>query len=178
MPHKAFSFARFAVMVAVLAAVLVFLNWLPMILDRQSMRRYSSIEEVKAKLNIRDVLVPSYFPEDFKWPPSRIFAQGKPFKAVVMEFRQGRANDVALVISQAASADFPAPDGKIRISGLMEKANYDMKGFEAVLEVGTCEANPGETCSRIFWDERGYRLNLAAKCPPLELVRIARSMAH
>jgi hypothetical protein len=59
-------------------------NYLPMALQKDTMRKYKSIKEVKSKLNIRDVYIPSYFPQ-ILWPPSTILAQDKPFVAIILE---------------------------------------------------------------------------------------------
>lgn len=169
------GFLVFAAVVALLVAGLKLFNWLPTAVQKDSMRRYGSIEEVKTALGIRDLYVPSYFPESLTWPPSEIMAQGRPFAAVVMEFNRLEEGDIGLIISQAASSSFDATR-KIKVSEVMETVAYDLKGRKAVLEVGTCEA--GGTCSRISWDEGPYTIRVAMKSPPFELIKMAQSMLH
>ncbi len=173
MRRKLVGFISFAATIAVLVGVLKILNWLPTTVEEGLVRRYESVEEVKARLNVKNVYVPSYFPQRFAWPPSEILAQSKPFFAIVMEFEDVESGDVALVISQSASQGFRW-DRKIRIVQVRERVNYQLKGRDALLEVGVCEKDL--TCSRISWEEGMYRLEIVMKSGPFELLKIANSM--
>ncbi len=173
MNKKFLSFFYFALTVVILIAALKIFNYLPMMIQKDTMRRYHSIEDVKSKLNIKEISVPSYFPQSLVWPPSEIFAQNKPFTAVVMEFRHARIGDIALIISQADSKDFKA-DEKIKIVQIKEKISYPLKGRTVTLEAGMCKNE--EPCSRIVWDEGRYRITVTAKASPPELLKISESM--
>lgn len=177
MRSKASGFLAFAAGLAVLVVALKALNWLPLAAQKDLLRRYGDIEEMRAELGIRRVLVPSYFPEELRWPPTVILAQGKPFPAVIMEFErsgEGKAGGgVALVIAQAASDDF-SPGGTLEITRIREKAAYPLGGRDAVLEVGS-DAQ-GEPCSRISWREKEFRVTVVARSTPFELIKVARSM--
>lgn len=175
MHKKLFGFFSFAIMVAVLIAVLKIFNWLPFAVQGDSMRKYGSIEEIRSKLKIRELYVPSYFPQNFSWPPSEIFAQSRPFAAVIMEFRHKEKGDVSLIITQAASSGF-TPAGKIKIIQIKESLPYKLKDRNALLEVGTCKNS--EPCSAISWQEGRYHMNITARYTPMEVVRMAESMAH
>ena len=59
------NFFVFVLTIALLVAVLKVLNWLPTAVEEGLMRKYSSIEDVRSKLKIREILVPSYFPQSF-----------------------------------------------------------------------------------------------------------------
>ncbi len=137
------------------------------------MSRYNSVEEVTAKLNLRDLRVPSYFPQSISWPPTEILAQAKPYHAVIMIFNAAGTRDVALVISQAGSDAF-TPPSLIPIAQTTRTVAYAIKGRAALLEVGVCRDKT--PCSRISWTEGGSRIVLAMKAPPFELVNIAESM--
>ncbi len=174
MHRKFFSFFYFAITVVILIAVLKILNWLPMAIQKDAIRRYSSVEEVRLRLNIKNIYVPSYFPQNFTWPPSEILAQNKPFTAVVMEFKHRERGDIALIISQVAAGANFVPDKKIKILQVKEKVTYPLKGRNAVLEVGLCKND--EPCSRISWDEGKYRVTVVMKSPPFDLIKVADSM--
>ncbi len=175
MQRKAFSFFSFVLMIAALVAILKIANWLPMAVQSDGMRRYSSIDEARMKLNIRDIYVPSYFPQNFTWPPSEILAQNRPFTAITMAFRKTGRQDIMLVISQAASAHF-SREGRIAMTQIRETIPYNLKGRNALLEMGICKG--GEPCSRISWTEGRYTIVLIAKYTTIELVKIAESMVH
>jgi hypothetical protein len=175
MAKKILSFVYFAITIAILIAALKIVNYLPMALQKDTMRKYNSIEEVKSKLNIRDIYIPSYFPQNLAWPPSTILAQDKPFIAIILEFNHTEKGDIALIISQSVSTNF-TPDEKIKILQVNEKVSYPFKGRDMTLEAGVCKEE--EPCSRIIWDEGKYRINVTAKSTPPDLMKIAESMIN
>lgn len=148
-------------------------NYIPAAIQKDTMRRYNSIEDVKSLLGIREIPIPYYFPQSLVWPPSEIFAQNKPFTAVVMEFNNASKAEVALVISYASFKDFKA-DEKIRMIRIKDTVDYPIKGRSVFLEAGVCKGE--EPCSRIAWDEGKYRITVTAKSSPPELLKIAESM--
>jgi hypothetical protein len=170
---KIISFFYFVITIVILIAALKIANYLPMALQKDTMRKYKSIEEVKSKLNINDLYVPSYFPQQLVWPPSTVLAQDKPFVAIILEFNHAEKGDIALIISQSASATF-APDEKIKILRINESVNYPFKGRNMTLEAGVCKEE--EPCSRIVWDEGRYRINITARSTSPALMQIAESM--
>lgn len=171
--RKFLNFFYFVLTVAILIAALKIFNYLPMMIQKDTMRRYNSIEEVKSKLNIKGIPIPSYFPQSLVWPPSEIFAQNRPFTAVVMEFNNSSKAEVALVISQAPSKNFRA-DEKIKIVRIKDRVNYPLKGRNVLLEAGVCKNE--EPCSRISWDEDKHTITVTAKTSLPELLKIAESM--
>ena len=176
MRNKAFGALAFAAGLAILVIALKALNWIPLIAQKDLMRRYGDFEEMQTELGIRQVFVPSYFPEDFRWPPTGILAQRKPYPAVIMEFErsgEGKARGVGMVIYQAARDDF-SPGGPLVLSRIREQATYPLRGRSAVLEVGVDVK--GEPCSRISWREKDVRITVLALLTPFELMKVAESM--
>ena len=174
--RTAFGFLAFAAGLAILVIALKALNGLPLIADRDLMRRYGDFEEMRTSLGIREVLVPSYFPEDFRWPPTGILAQGKPYPAVIMEFersKEGKERGVGLMIYQSVEDSF-TPGGPMAISRVRERATYPLKGRSVVLDVGFCGNDA--PCSRISWREKDVRVTLLARLTPFELMKVAESM--
>ena len=173
MQKKMWGLLAFAAAVAVLIAALKVFNWIPSVAQPDLLKKYKDLDEVKMSLNIRDIIIPSYFPQNLRWPPSSVLAQGKPFPAVVMEFEQIGTKDTVLVISQSRSERFRADD-KIRIAQLKEKVPYTIKGRKSVLEIGFCAR--GEACSRISWKEGQNQVDVMSKSTPIELLKVAESM--
>lgn len=169
-----FKFFSFLIAVALLIVVLKVLNWLPMAIQTDIMKSYNSIEDAKSKLNIKNIYTPVYFPKSLLWPPSNVLAQKKPYTAVVIEFKDTKG-DIALVISQAASNKF-TPDKKIKMTQISQRVNFNLKGRDATLVVGTCKNE--DPCSSISWNEAQYSLIVIAKLPPVELVTLCESMIH
>ncbi len=163
----------FSMVIAALTALLGFFNWLPLHIEEGIARRYSSIEEVKTKLKLKEVFVPSFFPQQYVWPPYEIIAQTKPFTSVIMKFRRINGKQDALVICQFTAAA-SVPDCSPRMIQISESTAFKMKGRMAVLEVGACGHN--EACSRMSWLEGRYRITVAVDAPPFDLVKISESM--
>ena len=171
--NRTTGFLSFALAIGVLVVLLAVMNWVPMALQKDSFRRYRSIEEVRTALNIRDIHVPSYFPQHIVWPPSEILAQGRPFPAVVMEFKDAGSGEIVLVLSQSQGGPFPAGPA-IVMADIKETVPFIMKGRSAVLVVGECAKNV--PCSRITWKEGPYTVTALMKAAPFELTKITDSM--
>ncbi len=167
------SLLLLAVTVTVVVVVLKMLNWLPTVVQEGAMKRYGSIEEIRSRLKIEEIYVPSYFPYNFTWPPVEMLAQSKPFHAIIMSFTRKEKGDVGLVITQAASKEF-IYDKKIKMAQINEKMTYSIKGRKAHIEVGRCSGN--ESCSQLMLDEGGYRIRIIMKSRPFDMIKVAESM--
>ncbi len=175
MKRSIYSFLSFTLAVGILVAVLKVINWIPLTMQKDTLRRYTSIDEVRTTLNIRQIYIPAYFPQNIVWPPSGILAQGRPFPAVVMEFKNRDSGAVVLVLSQSRGGPSPAGSAA-EVAAVRETVPFSMKGRRAVLVVGECAK--GEACSRITWSEDGYEINALMKAAPSQLTRIAESMVR
>ena len=173
MRSKAYGLLYLLLSVAAVLIVLMVLNWLPTMLQKDMMRRFNSLDEVQSKLNIRELQVPSYFPQSIMWPPSEILAQAKPYPAVLMIFNDVNTRAITLVISQGTTDAFSA-NTLIPFVRVTRKVPLDLKTRKAILEVGTCKDD--EPCSRLSWTENNFRTVITMKSEPFELIRIAESM--
>jgi len=174
--RRAIGFLAFGAGVAILVIALKAVNGIPLIADKELLRRYGDFEEMRTSLGIREGLVPSYFPEDFRWPPTGILAQGKPYPAVIMEFersKEGKERGVGMMIYQSVEDNF-TPGGPMAISRVRERATYSLKGRSAALDVGFC--GNGDPCSRISWREKNVRITVLARLTPFEVMKVAESM--
>ena len=173
MPSYVSRIVSFAIGVLIVVGATMAVNRLPVLIQGDLLREYDSMDAMSAALPGIAVYAPSYFPQDLRWPPSRILAQGRPFPAVLMEFEGRRSRRTVLVISQSGRGKF-APDGKVRIAAVKERTSYRLKGRDARLEVGVCA--DGATCSRVAWTEGAYRIDVEGRSAPLDLIRVAESM--
>jgi hypothetical protein len=175
MSRRIRSLFYFVITVVIVVMTLKLINYLPTVIQTGTIRRYHSIEEVKSSLNIKDVYVPTYFPQGLEWPPSELLAQNKPFTAVIMEFKSAEKKEITMIISQSASANFK-PDEKIRMQRMKERVSYPFKGRNMTLEAWICEDEV--PCSRITWVEGIYSITVTAKSEPPSLMKIVESMIH
>ncbi len=167
------GFLSFSLAITILVVAMKVINGVPLIARKDALRRYASIEEVRNSLNIREIYVPAYFPQDIVWPPSGILAQGKPFPAVMMEFKNRNSGEIELVLCQSRGGQFPL-DRRIDMTSVKETVPFLMKGRRAVLVVGECAKN--EPCSKITWEEGDNTVAALMKAAPFELNRLAESM--
>lgn len=166
-----------AVMAAGVVAFLAALNWLPSIMQRDLARRYATVEDAGRAAGYNGVLVPKYFPEGLCWPPAFIFAQKRPFKAVVLEFNESKTGRTALIVIQSSiGGDEAEKLQRVKLTDIKEQAGYRLKGRDALLQAGLCEGST--PCSRITWQEDGLYTSVLYTSYPVELIRIANSMLH
>ena len=171
----AFSFLLFLMITGVVLVLIQFANWLPLTLQKETLRRYSSLEEVKASLPALRIYVPTYFPQTISWPPEHLFAQNRPFPWILMKFNHRDSSEEALIITQSLSGRLPGQmPGELK--EVTEKVPYELRGRQAILEVGVCRN--GEQCSRIDWREGEYQLTVFMTAAPFDLIKIAESMLH
>jgi hypothetical protein len=164
----------FAVTVLIIVAVLKLLNWIPLSFQKEDMRKYKTVEDVKAKLKISRVYAPTYFPERIKWPPVEIFAQKRPFVMVMMHFTHVERSSFALSVYQVdAKANFE-PKYKTELLYLKRENTVSIKGRQGTLVLAVCRGN--EMCNRVSWVEGMFRITLISDDKPDQLLRMAESM--
>ncbi len=173
MKKKILGLFYFVLTLAILVVALKAVNWLPSAFQDGLMKKYATVDELKSRLRVKNVYVPSYFPQSYGWPPSTILAQSQPFLAIVMEFKNAQTGDIALIITQTADKAF-TPDRAIPFAQVKEKVDYSLNGRAAVLEVGKCINDI--PCSRITWKEGSYKMTVEMKSAPFDLLKIAGSM--
>lgn len=165
----------FLVLVAGTVLGLQLLNWLPLALQGGGLRRYNSVEDVQRSLGLKQLYLPSYFPETMQWPPSEILGQLRPYRLVLIHFQERGSGRVILAICQAKQEVEEVPPLRLEPSRIRGEQSLELKGHKAVLELGVDAA--GNSCNRLSWVENGFRLTVVARESRDELLRIAESMA-
>ncbi|MBI5102156.1 MAG: hypothetical protein HZB33_10025 [Nitrospirae bacterium] len=167
--------AGFFGIILLVLAILSLLNWLPSIIQKHKLKKYDTVEAAKKELNAVRIYLPTYLPEHIglAWPPAEIYAQDRPFNAVIMHFDFKDGKGTGLVIHEVdARASFPL-EPRMKIRRLREERSISVKDRSAHLALAECEGSP---CSRLSWNESGTVLTLIGKCPAQELIKIAASM--
>ena len=173
MYRHARSLLAFAVTTGVLISTLKLVNWLPAYFQPGAVRRYASIAAAQSSLAIPKIYVPAYFPKTLEWPPSRVLAQGKPFVAVVMEFRRVDSPEIALVITQTTSLRLRQRP-KIHLQEVRNISSVNLKGRESDVEDGFCD--DGQPCSKITFREGDFWIKIQMRSPAEELMVLAASL--
>jgi hypothetical protein len=168
------KYILFGIMIAVTAALLNLLNWVPTALQKEGVKKYRTIEDVKAALKLNKLFLPSYFPQYLVWPPSEIYGRRKPSKMVLMHFINYDRRDVVLSIMQAESADPRPLRSRIEPDKIKRQEKTIIKGRRGELSLALCPG--GEPCNSVTWDAEGYTFTIIAKDSVQELLKIAESM--
>jgi hypothetical protein len=164
----------FLVTVAVVLLLLKLLNWLPSVLENEGLKKYGSVDDVRAALKIPKVYIPAYFPEYIQWPPAEIFAQRRPFPMVMMHFTHRDSKSFALSLFQVdARAAFELPY-KSDVLYVRKESQVNIKNSVGTLVIAVCSDR--ERCNRLSWEEGIYRITLIADDTPEQLIKMAESM--
>lgn len=166
-----YRFLVFSLMGSLLVLSIMVINMLPQLIEKDTIREYRSIEDIRISLGLKNILTPKYFPESISWPPSEIYAQKKPYILVIMNFRNKNSKDIYLVIYETERQKIVR---KSSIGKVKEELRYNLNGREAILRVGICKKT--DLCSEILWKEGDQWVKLFIMSPPFDLVRIAESM--
>lgn len=163
-----------AILSGLVIAFIVILNWFPTQIQQNRVQRYDNIEALKKVIGPEHIMMPIYIPENISWQPSFIIAQKKPFYAVVMEFVDIKTNEPALFIIQSSTPEAERKFQKLSFIELKEEIKYDLKGKNAILQVGSCEGN--NECSKMIWQEGDVYCSVFLMSSSFNLIRIAESM--
>jgi len=163
----------FILVISLLVIILKGLNWVPVALQKDVMKKYASIDEMKSQLKFTKIYLPAYFPGDFIWPPSTVLAQDVPYPAIVLEFKMRDTNTAGLIITQSTSPQFRYGRGA-DVSSDPKELSFSLKGRNTIITYGTCSG--GAKCSSIKWNEKDQWLTVFGLTPKEELIRIAESM--
>ncbi len=166
----------FAAMILIVAGVLSLLNWLPLIMQKQKLKSFSSPDAAAKELHISKIYLPSYLPEhlNLAWPPSEVYGQNTPFNAVVMYLSYKQGKQMGLALHQS---DAQAPyrlDPLIKIRRGQNSSVIFLKGRKALLVPAICDDSV--PCNQLSWEEHGTIITVIGKFPAQDVIKIASSM--
>jgi hypothetical protein len=162
----------FVVMAGILAVALHTLNWVPELFRPGLAKAYPDIETAGSALGIRNIPVPTYFPENITWPPSTVVAQSYPYPAILLQFTAHETSDDIMVITRTPEGKRPLL--KTAVDDIVEQSRADLNGNSAALVTGTCRQE--RPCSLITWSDAGQQTSVLLYERPFELIKIAQSI--
>jgi len=168
------KYIMFGAMVVAVAVMLDLLNWVPTVFQKEGVRKYKTIEDVKGDLKLSKLFLPSYFPQYLIWPPSEIYGRRKPAKMVLMHFINYDRKDVVLSVMQAESSDPHPLKSRIEPVKTRKREGVLIKGRRGELSLALCAG--GEPCNSVTWESEGYTFTVIAKDSVKELLKIAESV--
>jgi hypothetical protein len=164
----------FGVMIVVTVIILKIFNWIPVSLQKDGIRRYTNLEDVKNSFSIGRLYLPSYFPQYLKWPPEELYGQKKPYVMVLTQFVDRETGSVALSIRQTESGHPETLKSRIEPYKVNKQAMSSIKGRQAQVFLGRCRG--GERCNSVRWQGEGFNFEVVASDSEKELLKIAESM--
>jgi hypothetical protein len=164
----------FLMVVAAVVGALKLLNWVPVALQSEGLQRYRTVDDARTELKIRQIYLPAYFPQYLKWPAIEVFAQKKPFFALLMHFTGIDNSDIVLAIRQCEIGHPDVPKLRIEPETVTGTENITLKGRPAVLVHGICPEN--DRCNSVTWQDQGFTFTVVLKDSVNELLRVSESM--
>lgn len=164
----------FLITLAVLVLTLKLISWVPLAIERDSVRSYPSQEAVMERLLLRKIYMPSYFPQYLRWPPSEIYAGRKPSPSILMHFSHRETGEIVIGISQTVSGGRELKS-RIEPSVIKKEDATLVKGRQARLLQGLCP-DSRKPCNKLTWQEDEYILTVTSRDSISETLKIAESM--
>ncbi|MFO0752126.1 MAG: hypothetical protein U0411_02210 [Thermodesulfovibrionales bacterium] len=172
--EKALRFFCFFILLAVLVGALKLINWLPLAIEKGTLRKYAGIEELRAHFPHEKIYLPSYFPRNLAWPPAKIVAQRKPSTAITMYFSEQDTGKVGMTIQQLGTGAGRPPSSALRVVKPLRESQVLIRDRAGTLVAALCEEEA--PCHQLSWREGNFTLILTATVPQRELIRMAASM--
>ena len=156
-----------------LLCFLILLNVLPLYINKNLLREYKNINELKNSLKIQNLPLPSYLPDSINWPPSKILGQSTPYLAIVLVLNSNIKNEPILYVGISESKIFKYPD-IICSCNNSKSFTTNINGHPAKLKAGFCDEIIN--CSEIIIDNGKYQIVLKSKMQLPILLRISESI--
>ena len=152
---------------------LVTLDAMPTWLHGQprGVRRAATVEDAERRIQSR-VLLPSYFPDTLRWPPSEVRFTRDGGGSVALTF-QGTDGAPDMVLAQTVAGDGPIPDGLHGRLAVIQQQSAPL-GDDAVLS--RVVAEDGTLWNQMEWTRGGRRFLLRGRGSLENLIRMARSI--
>lgn len=139
--------------------------------EPRGIRRAGSIEEAERRLQAR-VIVPSYFPDSLRWPPSTVRFTRDDGGSVALTFL-GKDGGPALVLAQTTGERATLPDG---IRGRLAVIQQQSAPVAADAVLSRVVAEDGTLWNQLEWTAGGRHHLLRGRGPLEDLFRMARSI--
>jgi hypothetical protein len=152
---------------------LVALDAMPTWLHGQprGVRRAATVEDAERRVQSR-ILLPSYFPDTLRWPPSEVRFMRDGGGSVALTF-QATDGAPALVLAQTVAGTGPIPDGLHGRLAVIQQQSAPL-GDDAVLS--RVVAEDGTLWSQLEWTRGGRCFLLRGRGSLESLIRMARSI--
>jgi len=139
--------------------------------EPRGIRRASGVEEAERRLQAK-VLLPAYFPDTLRWPPSAVRFIRDEGGSVALSFL-GADGAPALFLAQTAGGDGTLPPALLGRLAVIQQQSAPL-GDGAVL--ARVVAEDGTLWNQLEWSAGGRRFHLRGRGSLEDLIRMARSI--
>lgn len=131
LPDLARLLGRYLAVVAGAAAALLVLDAVPWLLSGtgRGVTTYRSVEEAERALGTK-LLVPAYFPELWRWPPSSVLTTNVPARAAALILERGEGSGTLFLV-QTVDGDLPVPGRLLPRGKELHEVDFDLDGTPA-----------------------------------------------
>ena len=168
--------AALAVVLGVCAGLLRGLDVLPQAIGEPAGGRpFTRVADVERRLGER-LAIPAFFPQRYRWPPTRIRLAARRPAAVLLAFTAidaGMAGE-RLWLAQTVGGRDEVPAGIWPAGVVLDSAGAQVAGEDGTLE--RLLGEDGRVWFQVRWEQWDRRLQLRSAGPVAELLAMARSL--
>jgi hypothetical protein len=141
--------------------------------DPRRVRTASSLSAVEARLG-QGLLVPAYFPQWLRWPPSTVrFIEGPP-PAVAFTLDASNGEGPVLIVAQSLASDAEVPPRLLPGGTVMESAPVRILDEPGTL--ARVQLPDGGAWQDLSWTEQGRAVVFRFRGHSRDVLRMARSL--
>ena len=143
--------------------------------EPRSVRAYDTVDELERDVRTR-LLLPAFFPETLRWPPSRVLRSAGAGKPTLLAFRDRDSGRERVLLCQTLDGDAPFPRRLLAPGTVLEQHELEVSGSRATMSLVRDER--GETWTDLTWVQQSRRILFRAGpgTTEKELIRLARSL--
>ena len=167
------SMASLGLVVGSAALLLIVLDREPRLVVGPELETFANVTDLERAVGER-LLLPAYFPQSLRWPPSSIRASGRRRSAVALGFcgPEGRAE--RLFVAQTVRGEGAFPPELLPSAVVLESGEVSLEGERATLQ--RLKAGDGALWSEVAWSARGRSLRMRSSGSLEELLKMAASV--
>ncbi len=123
---------KYVAVVAGAAASLLVLDAAPWLVSGagRGVTTYRNVEAAERALGTT-FLLPAFFPDTYRWPPSEVAAAIRPARAVALRFEPRSSDTSRLLFVQTLDADVPVPGRLLPGGKVLQVVAFDLDGTPA-----------------------------------------------
>lgn len=123
---------RYVAVVGATAAALLVLDAVPRLLSGagRGVTTFRNVEAAERAL-ATTLLLPAFFPDVYRWPPSEVTASAHPARAVALTFEPRAEGAGRLLLVQTLDSDLPVPGRLLPHGKVLHEVAFDLDGTPA-----------------------------------------------